>query len=539
MVPGKHYKPEDYLEILWRRKWFLGIPLVVALAGTAAYSRSLPNRYRSEARIQIVPQQVPTNFVRSTVTASLNERLQAISAQILSRSRLEQILQEFDLYPVERRTMIMEDVIAQMRVDVNVGVGSGRSRGQAPGSFTVGYVSSNPRTAMLVAERLASLFIKENLQNREVLADATDQFVQSQLEDARRRLIEHEQKLQEYRKTHAGELPTQLAANLQLMENSRRQVQDLVDSINRDRDRQLVLDRMTADTLALSASQAGVSTTKPTQDEAQPVIQGSAAQQLDAARAALERLKLRLTPEHPDIIRAHRIISDLERKAEAEAMNVPVSSDGPAASVPQALPLAEQKRLATMQVERETLERRIGVSAKEKARLEKVIAAYQARIEATPARESELIELTRGYGTVQGTYEGLLRKSEQSRIAVDLERRQIGEQFRILESARLPVRPTSPDRFRLNAMGAAAGLGVGLLFVLLLEYRDSALRTDDDVAAALGLPVLALVPTMVTAQEKLTRRRRRLLAAACGALAMLACAGVLVWKLNILERWTS
>ncbi len=219
MLPGKKYKPEDYLRMLWVRKWFIVVPAVLVSAGTFVWTSQLPDRYRASTTILVVPQRVPTAYVRSTVTAGVAERLQTISQQILSRTRLERIIEEFNLYPEERRTMIMEDVVELMRTrDVKVNVPNSRRRNQDASHFSVSFDSSQPRTAMLVAERLASMFVQENLQDREVLADATNQFLQAQLEDARRRLIEHEKKLEEFRQRNSGQLPSQVQSNLQMMQ---------------------------------------------------------------------------------------------------------------------------------------------------------------------------------------------------------------------------------------------------------------------------------------------------------------------------------
>ena len=191
MLPGKKYTPEDYLRIAWIRKWFIVIPTLVIAAATFAWSYTLPNRYRATTTVMVIPQRVPESYVRSTVTANVSERLQTISQQILSRTRLERIIEEFKLYQEERQTLIMEDVVEQMRLDLKLNIASPRRNDDAS-SFTISFESDEPRTAMLVAERLASMFVQENLQDREVLADSTNQFLQAQLEDARRNLVEHE-----------------------------------------------------------------------------------------------------------------------------------------------------------------------------------------------------------------------------------------------------------------------------------------------------------------------------------------------------------
>ena len=159
-----------------------------------------------------------------------------------------------------------------------------------------------------------------------------------------------------------------------------------------------------------------------------------------------------------------------------------------------------------MQAERESLDRRIALNQAEEARLQTVLSGYRAKVEAAPTRESEEIELTRDYTTLQEQYQALLTRSQQSKIAADLERRQIGEQFRLIDAARLPERPISPNRPRLNMMGALAGLALGLALIALLEYRDTSFRTDDDVALSLSLPVLAVIPAMTTRRERERRQ---------------------------------
>ena len=247
MLPGKKYAPDDYLKIGWNHKWLIVIPTLLVASATYVWSKQLPDRYRSEARILIVAQRVPEDYVQPTVTTQLDERLQAISQDILSRTRLERIIEEFDLYADQRKAMLMEEIIERMRRDLAIDIARPRNRQDDPGYFIVRYDSDNPLTAMQVTERLASLFIAENLQDREVLAEQTTQFLQTQLEEARGRLIEQEQKLEVYRRAHMGELPSQVASNLQVMQSTQVQLQSLVDAAARDHDRQITLDRMIAE----------------------------------------------------------------------------------------------------------------------------------------------------------------------------------------------------------------------------------------------------------------------------------------------------
>ncbi|PYQ75402.1 MAG: hypothetical protein DMG01_18820 [Acidobacteria bacterium] len=461
-----------------------------------------------------MPQRIPESYVRSTVTSRIEDRLQSIGQQILSRTRLERIILDFDLYASDRRTAPMENVVEIMRRDIEVETVKGDA-------FKVTYVSGDPKAAMEVTNRLASLFIEENRRDREVLADGTNQFLESQLEDARRRLAEHEKKVQEYRQQYTGELPTQVQSNLQVIQNTQLQVQAIVESIDRDRDRRIVLERSIAD--ASAADERTAAGTSPVEAQASPEEE-----ELETARRALRELQARLTSEHPDVARAKRQLRELEAKAAPAAPSA--AAPAPQPQIRPARPTATAARIRNLQNEMQNIDRQIAYKEAEERRLRGVIATYQARVEAAPKRESELIELTRDYTTLQQLYTGLLAKREDSKIAANLERRQAGEQFRILDPARVPEQPFSPNRTRMNLMGAIAGLALGLGLVALLEYRDTTLRTDDDVLSTLNLPVLAVIPLLVTSVDDRRQKRRRWAAVAAAASVMVIGTAVVVWK---------
>jgi polysaccharide chain length determinant protein (PEP-CTERM system associated) len=517
VIPGKQYTPEDIVRIAWRRKWWAVIPAVLIAVAVAAWARTLPNLYHSETMILVVPQRVPESYVRSTVTTRIEDRLQSITQQILSRTRLERIVQDFNLYPEERRTAIMEDIVERMRREIEVQVVKGDA-------FRVGFTSRDARTAMRVTERLASLFIEENLRDREVLAEGTNQFLEAQLEDARRRLIENEKRLEEYRSQHAGELPTQLEANIQGQHNIEMQLQALLESVNRDRDRRLTLERLIADANAPDAPVIAPQRPNNLNADGLPTG-GTAADQLQAAQDALRSLQLRLTPEHPDMLRMTRVVAELQKKADAEALAHPVSSGAPTLS---AFEVAKRNRLAETKAEFEKVDKQIVQKLEDEKRLRGMLGEYQKRIEAAPKRQSELTELTRDYETFQASYKSLLAKKEDSNVSANLERRQIGEQFKILDPARMPERPTSPNRPRLQQMGAVGGIAVGLALATLIEYLDKRLKSEADVKAVLNLMVLATIPILVGEAKP---RRWKLAAISVTALLAITLGATLAWRL--------
>jgi polysaccharide chain length determinant protein (PEP-CTERM system associated) len=529
VIPGKKYKPEDFLEMAWRRRWFILLPLLATAVGTFIWAQSLPNVYRSEATVLIIPAQVPTNLVKSTITDTLQKRLNLVKEQILSRARLEQMIEEFDLYKADRKRLLMEQIVEQMRKDANVTVPK-TGRKQVPGYFVVSFDSEDPQKAMLVAERLASLFVKENLVNRNNQTDATSQFLQSQVDEALRRLKEHDAKLETFKRANAGRLPDEVKTNLQMIENARQDIQSEIDGINRDKDRQLTLERNIADEMALGP----IANQKPGQKGS--TSGQSAAQELEAAKAALATLQLRLKPEHPDVRMAKANIAELEKKVAAEALQQPVSEGAPTTALSSA-DAQRALRVSKLKTEVESLGRDITVRQAKVQKAQAAIADYQSRVQQAPLLESRLAELMRDYTSLKSTYEGLTKKAEDAKLSANIEQRQVGEQFRIGDPATRPERPKSPDRLRLNLVGSLLGLCLGLAIAALLEYRDTSLRSEDDVLVALTLPVVAMVPKLWTDTEIRKVRQRRLLVASCVAVTFMVSAAALVWKLRLLSSW--
>ena len=480
MLPGKKYTFEEAARILRRRWLLILLPLAIGTAAGIAGHQWLPAQYQSETVIIVIPQRIPDSYVKSTVSANVEDRLRSVSEQILSRSRLERIIKDFDLYKAQRQSGPLEDVVKKMTNDINVKLEGKES------SFRVTYISPDPDIAQKVTERLAALFIEENLRDRENLADSTNSFLDSQVQDAKRRLIEQEKKLEEYRRRYAGQLPSQLQGNLQSIQNAQMQLQSLHESMNRARERRLLIERQVAEAQTLPAEVIFAGAAGTAVEAAPP----SAAQQLETAQARLESLKLRYTQEHPDVLAQEQAIADLLARVSAEALRPPEQPRS-------ASEIARQKRLRDLRAELAMVDRQLASAQAEEGRLKKTMADVSGRIEVVPTRESELVELTRDYSTLQETYSTLLQKREDSKLAANLERRQIGEQFRILDPASRPERPyNQKQRLAVLFGGSMGGLMFGLLLVGFLEYRDASFTCEDDVVRVLSLPVLALIPVM-------------------------------------------
>jgi polysaccharide chain length determinant protein (PEP-CTERM system associated) len=519
---ARTYPLDEIVRLIARRRWLILVPFALGMAAAPLLDPFAPERYRSEALIMVIPQRVPDSYVKPTVSESVEERLPSITDQILSRSRLERIIREMDLYKAERSRKVMEDVVQTMRNDVTTS-----AVGKDVNSFRVSYVSDRAETARKVTEQLASLYIEQNLKDRESQAENTSQFLDTQLEQAKRRLIEQEKKLEIYRNGHAGQLPSQLQGNLQAIQNANLQLQSLNESTNRALERRLLIERQIADTQAVPLPEAPVSLA--TSDASA----GSSAQQLDLARARLEAFLQRYTPDHPEVVSLERTIAELVARLESETP-VGATREVPEKPITSA-EAAQQKKILDLRAELEVLDHQLTANRAEEARLKKTIADYQAKVDIVPTRESELVELTRDYSTIQSAYANLLMKREDSVIAANLERRQIGEQFKLLDVASLPEKPYNQlQRLSVLASGAAAGLVLGLFVVGLLEYRDSSFRREEEVMQVLSVPVLALIPVMNSDRERRAAKRRSWAIDVAGTAVLLAAGAVLVfWRLRL------
>ena len=517
MLPGRKYTPLDFAAMAWRRAWLIIAGLVVGAYGALVVSSQLQDHFQSEMVIQVIPQRVPEAYVQSTVTMRTEERLNALSQQVLSRTALESLINEMNLYEKRRARLPMEDVVNLMRRDVRVDpVAStvSSARGDAD-AFFVKFTYTDRNTATKVTERLGKLFVDLNAKDRGQLAQATNDFLESQLGDTRRQLEEQERKLEAFRQKNAGRLPTQLDSNMQAIQNTQLSIQALSESLARDRDRKLMLERLYLDAEAeLKTTPAQVpapvpaATLKP--GEAPPL---SPSQQLAAAQELLAQLQLRLTPEHPDVVRTKRRISELEERLAAEPRAPGETSPTVVQAPPAPEVVARRERVREMRAQIDSLERQIAFKEADEKRQQGTLVEYRRRIEEIPGVESEWIALTRDYKTQQAAYENLLAKSEQSKVAVELERRQIGEQFRVLDPARPPVRPTGLKRIVVNGLGAAVGLILGLAVAALVEFRDRTFRSSQDVQEVLQLPIVAHVPFVMVEGDRVRLRRVRIMSA--------------------------
>ncbi len=515
--PKKGLDLERILAIWHRRKW-LAIPFfALPLAAAATLILSLPNLYRSTATVLVERQQVPESFVRSTVTSELETRLQTISQEILSRSRLQSLIQRFNLYPNLLQRVSSEEVVERLRRDIQLELKAG-DRGRSTIAFALTYKGSDPQTVALVTNTLASFYIEENLKAREKQATGTAEFLKAQITDTRKRLDEQEQRVSEFRKRHLGELPTQMQANLATLETLNTQLRLNNDTQIRASERR---DALTAQLTEAESFRQQVVAAPGSAPAAGPV---PPALHLVRLKQELTAAQTRYTETHPTVIRLKAEIAAVERDL-ASATPEPkpeVKSPDPAPAAPVPPPSQYVLRL------REglhALEAEIKILKAEEQRLRGAISAYQARVENTPRREQEFLEISRDYEATKDQHQSLVKRHGEAQVAESMEQRQKGEQFRLLDPAVPSATPAAPNRGRLLPMALVFSLGLAVGVVVLAEMLDTSFHSSDQVRAFTSVPVLVSIGRIVSEADRKRRRLRFRLATAGFLLSLIAAVG--------------
>jgi len=521
----------DLAAAVWsRRKWLAVLAFAVPMSGASSLVTFLPNVYRSAATVLVEGQKVPETFVHSTVTGALETRLQTISQEILSRSRLEGLIDTFGLYADLRKRVPLESVVERVRADINLELKSAEKRSQheATVAFTISYQGSDPGTVSLVANTLASFYIEENLKARARQATDTAEFLRVQLEDTKRRLDEQEQRVSEFKRRHLGELPQQMDANLATVEGLYTQLRLNADNQTRAAERRQALSSQLAEAESLPAAAAvapGRPTAPPETSEAR----------LARLKEELTRLRTQYSEKYPDVIRLAAEVTAVERALADAKSRESKGSEKPAA--PQAVPLTPYLlRLKEALSEAET---DIKVLKSDEKRLRDGIATYRARVENVPRREQEFRELSRDYETTRELYQSLLKRSEEAQIAESMEQRQKGEQFRVIDPA-IPARaPAAPNRIKLLVMALVGSLGAAVGAVILAEQLDSSFHTVEDLRAFSAVPVLVSIPRITTRTDLRRRQWRMRLATSAAFIGLVVIVGIGYFAANGNERLVS
>jgi polysaccharide chain length determinant protein (PEP-CTERM system associated) len=491
--PEKLLTIHDYFEIGLRRKWYIIVPLVVSILISFGVCKYIPKVYRATTLILVQPQSIPENYVRPTITDTVINRLNTIGQEIMSRTRLEKVIEEFNLYKDLRKKFPMEEAVEAMRKAIEVKVQEEKKE-RTRNSFTISFEGEDPKTVMMVTNKLASLFIEENLKVRELQAGGTSEFINKELLTMEDRLKRKEQEVRVFKERNMGQLPQQLDANLRILEQLQQQLRTASEKIRAAEDRTIIFQGQLEQLKKLEPrgdslpNQEALNTSRLRED---PVIQ------LNALKRELASMQTRLKETHPDVIDLKKKIATVESQVEGRSKSPQEDEKITTNKLPPPRLDSDTERLYTQLTERYNSSLLEAKRLKEEEKeLKGQMSLYQRRIEDTPKREQEIVLLTRDYELLKTNYQSLLDKNLQAQMAENLERKQKGEQFKILDPAVLPEKPIKPDRNKILLIGGLLGIVLGIGLTWFRESLDQSFRTVSDLEDYLGIPVWATIPNL-------------------------------------------
>lgn len=481
MVSNGEIPLRDVVRVV--RKFWCILPIAISVGTIGAFAalKILPKRYTSQTVVLVDPQTVSPDVIKPVVAETLGPRLASMQQQILSRTRLEPLINKFDLYAEDREKHSMDDLVARLQKAIEVvpmEPMSGTSR-QLPG-FSVQVTFGDPIHAQQICGEITSMFISENSKARVEQGQQTTSFLTTELDDAKRKLDAQDAALAQFKQRYLGALPDQEQTNLSLLMGMNSQLDANTQALSRaQQDRafnQALLSQQEANWKVANATTGGQS--PETID-----------QRLATLQDQLVALRAKYTDEYPDVVKLNSQITDLKRQMAAEPPPSPqTASDRPAAGEP---PQLQQLRAKLHQDEVN-----IADLIKREAQIQEQIRVLQGRIQSSPAVEQQYKELTRNYQTALDFYNTLLKNREQAAMATNLEQRQEGEQFRVLDPPSLPTSPSFPKKATVLGGGVGGGLALGLGVLFLIALGDKAIYTEQDVEKCLEMPVLACVPKL-------------------------------------------
>ncbi|MGQ9688714.1 MAG: GNVR domain-containing protein [Desulfobaccales bacterium] len=566
---------EKDLRYYWRvfltRKRYFILPAAAVILISAIVALALPPVYESTSTILIEEQQIPPDFVKSTVTGYADQRIQSLNQQILSRTRLLEIIRQFNLYPEMRDKYTQEEIIEKMRDDIKVELISAevtdqRKRGRAAKSegvtiaFTIAYRGKNPDLVQGVDGTLASLYLQENLKLREQQAKTTTQFLEAELKGIQERIQSIGQKITEFKAKHEGILPELQQFNLGQAERLEKEIDQLTVQIRAAEERKIYLEGQLA-------------TVKPDS----PIISSTGERVMDpqsrlkALEVALCDLQSKYADDHPDIQKVKREIKELQKltgvrgtspamkrqtltqlkaelaqkqgrysdqhpeviKLKKEIAALEKAPESGEAARPAAQP--ENPAYINLLTNIQAAANDIAALKKQRAELETKLKTYRRRLELAPQVEQEYLALTRDYQNAHTKHQEIMSKILEARIAEGMEESQKAEKFTLIDPASYPEKPVSPKRGLIFLAGLILSLGAGLGMVAITENLDHSVKDVDELAWLTGLPVLGSIARIVTPEDTARQAQRRRTIWTVTGVALLSL--IVIFHFFIMDLW--
>ena len=544
---------EDYLAILKRRKWQLILPIVLLAPIAVVVALTLPPVYRSSATILIEQQEIPADLIRTTVTSFADQRIQVIKQRVMTTRNLGDIIEKYDLYPDLRQKVSLNAAVAEMRENVGlemmnadvVDPRSGRAQ-QATIAFALSYESPSAGLAQKVTNELVSLFLNENLRQREAAVEEASAFLREEADKLADQIRASETALAEFKERHGDNLPELLATNRELRARAEQQLRDNDLALRTLKDQQVYLETElgqldptlmlagVGDARAAMSPEARLQTletqylgiasryaaTHPDRMQMEREIaalrtevgrSGSVEfrrQRVELARE-LDAARERYSPKHPDVQRLERNLAQVDRQIKAAG----TGGDDDRQSRPPANPAFVQlrSRLEATKLEQQGL-------VKSREELERRIKVYEQRLLEAPNIEREYRNLTLGYENTLAKFREVKDKQLEAELAQALESERKAERFTLIEPPVAADEPVKPNRPAIMMLGMVMSLGAGVGHLALRELLDKGLRGARAVLALTGAPPLAVIPYIPVEADRRRRIRRRVILASAAAL---------------------
>jgi polysaccharide biosynthesis transport protein len=508
---------QHYLGIVRRRHLQFLIPLLVGWAVVWGASWVLPSRYMSSTLILVEQPTMPKDYVTPNVNDDLQERMQSITQQILSRTRLVHIIEQFNLYSGPRSQGSPDKKVDRMRKDIDIDlVRDARNQITA---FNVSYTSRDPRVAQEVTSELTNLFINANLEVSQQQSEDTTKFLEGQLEAARKTLTEQEEKVRQFKAQHVGEMPAQLATNLQILSLLQSQLQNEEDALNTAKQQHVYLQSMADQYRALQESSRS---SDGTTTVGLPALE----QELDKLKAQLADLSSHYTDRHPDVRKLKEQIAETEKARDQFLASMKDKKPDATATGNEAETAAAQgggnsaQANVLAQVQGQLKSNQVEIANREHAiaALKAKMDDYQSRLNQEPIREQQLADLTRGYDQSKANYDDLLKKKNESAMATSMVMQQRGERFQVIDPASYPQKPEFPNRIKFCGIGLGFGLALGVVIAGAFEFMDDRLYNEKELKKMLPAQVIAEIPAMVDLADQQRDTRQLWLGWATAAL---------------------
>jgi len=512
----KKFSTLSILRTIWKRKIGITVAWIFFAVCGAAIVHQLPSVYQSVAVVLIDSQKIPEKFVSATVASDLEDRIVSIRQQLLSSGELKKVIEDFGLYQKERKSHFEEEILEMMRKDITIaweldGPAGARSGYRRPGAFRIGYQGSDPALVMRVANRLADLYVEQNLKTREGQAAGTSDFLDTQLRDAKKHLDEMEAAVSAYKLRHNGELPQQETILSGTLARLQTELEANRDAMNRAHQTRVILESSAnAIEASLAAQIRNWEQAHSPEEVTTPIAAaGKPGNELAKTSEALElelaHLRSRFADTHPDVVSLRAEIESVKQiekrkqaaKVAAEA-NTPASdrstrSPARTRTTPEPLELTRMRdQLAALKAQIKGSDTELASRETEQQRILRDLSLYQSRIEQLPVREQEMAQITRDYEVSKENYKSLLDKKMAAGMSLDMERRQQSERFIVLDRAQIPERPIKPKRPQLYAAGAVVGLLFALGLCFAAELRRDVFLGEWELPS--DTPVLARLP---------------------------------------------